>query len=233
MARAPFRRRTGHLAPVGVVGLTRGLFRRRLAEATKRATQDWPNPGGLELAQRGGRVRLRLAERDVLPIALSPADGIGEQLWLVQGAGHPASIYPDRRTGENAFAVHYSDTAMMLAMARSPQWPMLVSRPAIPRRSAIYRSGHAPCGRRPAISSPRRAVSMAAPTATRSCSISPRRAVPDDRSPRIDDAVSARDRITSDGGRQSTDAFRTPRRLIRLTFSGEMRHPLDTRRLSR
>src|SRR5262245_14821402 len=43
------------------------------------------------------------------------------------------------------------------------------------------------------------------------------------------DAVPARDSITSDGGRQSTGAFRTPRRLIRRTFLGEMRHPLDTR----
>jgi hypothetical protein len=62
---------------------------------------------------------------------------MGEQLRLVQGADHPAPICPDRRTGKNAIAVHDSDTEMMLGMARSPQWLMLVSQPVIPRRSAI------------------------------------------------------------------------------------------------
>jgi len=118
---------------------------------------------------------------------------------------------------------------MMLAMASPLQWPMLVSQPVIPRRSARCWSRHAPRGRRPAASCPRRAITMASDTATRGYSISPRRVVPEDRSPRID-AVPARDRITSDVGRQSTGSFRTPRRrrLIRFTFSRETRYPVDT-----
>ena len=115
----------------------RVLFRRLLAEATRRAAQDGPNAGEARsrAAGRSGPAPPGGTRRP--SNRFGPGRWHKEQLWLVQGAGYPAFIYPDRRTGTNAFAVRYSDRAMMLAMARLPQWLMLVSQPVIPSRSAI------------------------------------------------------------------------------------------------